>query len=78
MYQFDVKSSFLNGELKEEVYVTQLESFFSDDGSKVYRLKNDLYDLKQASWAWYSKINSYFQQNGFEKIPNEPTLYMKK
>jgi len=79
VYQFDVKSAFLNGDLEEEVYVAQPEGFVvSEQESKVYRLKKALYGLKQAPRAWYSKINSYLQENGFERSKNEPTLYVKK
>ncbi|GJX11590.1 retrovirus-related pol polyprotein from transposon TNT 1-94 [Tanacetum coccineum] len=50
----DVKTTFLNGELKEEVYVSQLEGFIDPDHpTHVYRLKKALYGLKQAPWAWY-------------------------
>nr|GEY02062.1 retrovirus-related Pol polyprotein from transposon TNT 1-94 [Tanacetum cinerariifolium] len=49
IYQMDVKTAFLNGELKEEVYVSQLEGFVDPDHSThVYRLKKALYELKQA------------------------------
>ena len=79
IYQFDVKSAFLNGELKEEVYVTQPPGF--EDKTKmgqVLRLNKALYGLKQAPRAWYSKINEFFHNNGFERSPHEPTLYIKK
>lgn len=79
MYQFDVKSAFLNGELQEEVYVTQPEGYIiHGKEEKVYKLKKALYGLKQAPRAWYSKIDSYFLDNGFERSKNEPTLYLKK
>ena len=75
MYQFDVKSAFLNGELQEEVYVTQPEGFIVEGKEqKVYRLRKALYGLKQAPRAWYSKIDIYFLQNGFERSENEPTF----
>lgn len=45
---------------------------------KVYRLKKALYGLKQAPRAWYSNIDSYFMEKGFEKSKNEPTLYIKR
>lgn len=52
VYQFDVKSAFLNGDLQEEVYVSRPEGFISSEGkSKVYRLKKALYGLKQAPRA---------------------------
>nr|GEU35412.1 hypothetical protein [Tanacetum cinerariifolium] len=57
IYQMDVKTSFLNGELKEEVYVSQPEGFVDPDHSThVYRLKKALYGLKQAPRAWYQDL----------------------
>nr|GEX87050.1 retrovirus-related Pol polyprotein from transposon TNT 1-94 [Tanacetum cinerariifolium] len=54
IYQMDVKTTFLNGELKEEVYVSQPEGFVDPDHlTHVYRLKKALYGLKQALRAWY-------------------------
>ncbi|GKD58213.1 gag-pol polyprotein [Tanacetum coccineum] len=54
IYQMDVKIAFLNGELKEEVYVCQPEGFVDPNHSTyVYRLKEDLHGLKQAPRAWY-------------------------
>nr|GEV89073.1 retrovirus-related Pol polyprotein from transposon TNT 1-94 [Tanacetum cinerariifolium] len=54
IYQMDVKTDFLNGELKEEVYVGQPEGFVDPDHpTHVYRLKKALYGLKQAPQAWY-------------------------
>ncbi|KAL0540771.1 hypothetical protein IC582_020785 [Cucumis melo] len=68
VYQFDVKSAFLNGELQEEVYVEQPEGFVKkDSGEKVYKFTKALYGLKQAPWACYNKIDGYFQQNGFKR-----------
>ena len=66
VFQLDVKSAFLNGELKEEVYVEQPEGFvIRGKENKVYRLQKALYGLKQAPRAWNCKINNYFIQNGF-------------
>nr|GFC43680.1 retrovirus-related Pol polyprotein from transposon TNT 1-94 [Tanacetum cinerariifolium] len=79
VHQFDVKSAFLNGDLHDEVYVDQPPGF--EDAScldKVLRLKKALYSLKQAPRAWYSKINEFFQKEGFKKSKHEPTLYVKK
>lgn len=79
VYQLDVKSAFLNGELSEEVYVTQPEGFqLEGKEDKVYRLNTALYGLKQAPRAWYSKIDQYFIQQGFTRCDCEPTLYNKK
>ncbi|KAG7576575.1 Ribonuclease H-like superfamily [Arabidopsis thaliana x Arabidopsis arenosa] len=79
IYQFDVKSAFLNGELLEEVYVNQPEGFVvqGKEGC-VYKLQKALYGLKQAPRAWYNKIDSFFGERGFERSKSEPTLYIKK
>jgi len=75
LYQLDVKSAFLNGELKEEVYVVQPQGFeIEGQEEKVYRLKKELYRLKQEPRAWYNNINNYFMKKGFEKSKNDPTL----
>ncbi|GKD18838.1 retrovirus-related pol polyprotein from transposon TNT 1-94 [Tanacetum coccineum] len=58
IYQMDVKTTFLNGELKEEVYVCQPERFVDPDHpTHVYRLKKALYGLNQAPWAWYDTLS---------------------
>lgn len=79
VFQFDVKSAFLNGELLEEVYVSQPEGFIiNGKEEKVYKLKKALYGLKQAPKAWYNKIDTHFCSNGYVRSENEPTLYLKK
>ncbi|GJW93349.1 retrovirus-related pol polyprotein from transposon TNT 1-94 [Tanacetum coccineum] len=60
IYQMDVKTAFLNGELKEEFYVSQPEGFVDQDSlSHVYKLKKALYGLKQAPRAWYDMLSSF-------------------
>ena len=79
VFQFDVKSAFLNGELDEEVFVLQPKGYvISGQENKVYELRKALYGLKQAPRAWYKKIDTFFTENGFERSANEPTLYFKK
>lgn len=64
----DVKYSFLNGDLEEEVYIEKLEGLnLGNDENLVCKLKKDLYGLKQASWAWYYRLDKYLQQQGFTK-----------
>ncbi|GAU45713.1 hypothetical protein TSUD_400940 [Trifolium subterraneum] len=77
IYQLDVKSAFLHGELNEEVYVEQPLGYQKETKEIVYKLKKSLYGLKQAPRAWYSKIESYFCHEGFEKCPHEHTLFVK-
>jgi hypothetical protein len=79
IYQLDVKSAFLNGELEEEIYVEQPPGFrMQGKEDKVCKLRKALYGLKQAPRAWYSKIDSYFLEQGFKRSKNEHTLYVKK
>ncbi|GKB38325.1 retrovirus-related pol polyprotein from transposon TNT 1-94 [Tanacetum coccineum] len=60
IYQMDVKMAFLNGKLKEEVYVSQPEGFVDQDNpSHVYKIKKVLYGLKQAPRAWYDMLSSF-------------------
>ncbi|GJS91822.1 retrovirus-related pol polyprotein from transposon TNT 1-94 [Tanacetum coccineum] len=60
IYQIDVKTAFLNGPLKEEVYVAQPEGFIDPDHpEKVYLLRKALYGLKQASRAWYDELSNF-------------------
>ena len=78
VFQLDVKFSFLNGELKEEVYIKQPQGYVIEGKEeKVYRLRKALYGLKQAPRAWNSNIDGYLIQNGFTKSPSEPSLYIK-
>ena len=58
VYQMDVKSTFLNGDLKEEVYMEHPEGFDLAEGKDfVCKLKKALYGLKQAPRAWYAKLD---------------------
>ncbi|GJY16570.1 retrovirus-related pol polyprotein from transposon TNT 1-94 [Tanacetum coccineum] len=66
--QMDVKMAFLNGELKEEVYVSQPKGFVDKDNpSHVCKLKNALYGLKQAPRAWYDILSSFLISQHFSK-----------
>nr|GEV34727.1 retrovirus-related Pol polyprotein from transposon TNT 1-94 [Tanacetum cinerariifolium] len=68
VYQMDVKTTFLHGSLKEDVYVCQPEGFIDADyPSHVYKLKKALYGLNQASKAWYDELPTFLLQNGFSK-----------
>jgi len=79
IHQLDVKSAFLNGDLKEEVYLVQPEGFVKQGQEHlVCRLRKALYGLKQAPRSWYVKIDTFFLQNGFVKSKNDPNLYVKK
>ncbi|GKF37095.1 retrovirus-related pol polyprotein from transposon TNT 1-94, partial [Tanacetum coccineum] len=79
IYQMDVKTTFLNGELKEEVYVGQPEGFVNPDHpTHVYRLKKALYGLKQAPRAWYDTLSRFLLDNKFSKGAVDPASFTRK
>nr|GEV66786.1 hypothetical protein [Tanacetum cinerariifolium] len=79
MFQMDVKTAFLHGSLKEDVYVCQPEGFIdADHPSHVYKLKKALYGLKQAPRAWYDKLSTFLLQNHFFKGTIDPTLFIRR
>ena len=74
----DVKSTFLNGYLKEEVY-TDHPKWFEQPGKEeqVYRLKNALYDFKQAPRAWYARLDKYSLQQWFKRGMSNNNIYLR-
>ncbi|GJX71902.1 retrovirus-related pol polyprotein from transposon TNT 1-94 [Tanacetum coccineum] len=77
IYQMDVKTAFLNGPLKEEVYVAQPDGFVDPyHPKKVYLLRKALYGLKQAPKAWYDELSDFLISKGFTKGTIDPTLFM--
>ncbi|GJY21386.1 retrovirus-related pol polyprotein from transposon TNT 1-94 [Tanacetum coccineum] len=79
IYQMDVKTAFLNGNLREEVYVSQPDGFVDPDKpNHVYKLKKALYGLKQAPRAWYDMLSSFLISNDFSKGSVDPTLFIRR
>nr|GFC17447.1 retrovirus-related Pol polyprotein from transposon TNT 1-94 [Tanacetum cinerariifolium] len=79
VYQMDVKTAFLNGNLRENVYVSQPDGFVDPDNSNhVYKLKKALYGLKQAPRAWYDMLSSFLLSQEFSKGSVDPTLFIRK
>ena len=79
LYQMDVKSAFLNGFIKEEVYVEQPPGF--EDFSypnHIFKLKKALYGLKQAPRSWYERLSSFLTSNDFSRGKIDSTLFIKK
>jgi hypothetical protein len=78
LYQMDVKSAFLNGPIKEEVYVEQPPGFEdSEYPNYVYKLSKVLYGLKQAPRAWYECLRDFLITNGFKVGKADPTIFTK-
>ncbi|GJU62920.1 retrovirus-related pol polyprotein from transposon TNT 1-94 [Tanacetum coccineum] len=79
VFQMDVKTAFLNGILKEEVYVGQPPGFVSKQyPDHVYALDKALYGLKQAPRAWYDVLSKFLVDSGFQKGSIDTTLFIKK
>ncbi|GKC68336.1 retrovirus-related pol polyprotein from transposon TNT 1-94 [Tanacetum coccineum] len=75
----DVKTAFLNGKLKEKVYVCKLEGLVDPDHpTHVYRLKMAMCGLKQAPRAWYDTLSRFLLDNKFSKGAVDPTLFTRK
>jgi hypothetical protein len=78
LYQMDVKSAFLNGPIKEEVYVEQPPGFEdSEYPNHVYKLSKALYGLKQTPRAWYECLRDFLITNVFKVGKSDPTLFTK-
>ncbi|KAM0824008.1 hypothetical protein ACQ4PT_016362 [Festuca glaucescens] len=78
VHHMDVKSAFLNGDLKEEVYVQQPPGFaIPGHEGKVLRLRKALYGLRQAPRAWNAKLDSTLKTMGFEQSPHEAAVYRR-
>lgn len=78
LFQMDVKSIFLNGYLKKEVYVKQPPGF--EDVVRpnyVMQLDKVLYGLKQAPRAWYERLSNFLLENGFKRGKIDNTLFLK-
>ncbi|GJY37201.1 putative ribonuclease H-like domain-containing protein [Tanacetum coccineum] len=79
VYQMDVKSAFLYGQIEEEVYVCQPLGFEDPDyPDKVYKVVKALYGLHQAPRAWYETLAKYLLDNGFHRGKIDQTLFIKK
>nr|GEY53084.1 copia protein [Tanacetum cinerariifolium] len=79
VYQMDVKTAFLNGNLREEVYVSQPDGFVDQDNpNHVYKLKKALYGLKQAPRTWCDMLSSFLISQDFFKGSVDPKLFIRR
>ena len=76
LHQMDVKTTFLNGEIWEEIYIEQPDGFtIHEKESHVCRLNKTLYGLKQAPRAWYPRIDGHLMSLGFRKSVVDPIMH---
>eukprot|EP00253_Pinus_taeda_P016540 PITA_16540 len=75
VHHMDVKSAFLHGDLKEEIYMEQPQGYIRNS-SLICRLKKSLYGLKQAPRAWYAKMDSSLLSIGFIRCKSDPNVYL--
>nr|GEU51550.1 hypothetical protein [Tanacetum cinerariifolium] len=79
VYQMDVKTAFLNGNLREQVYVSQPDGVVDQDNpNHVYKLRKALYGLKQAPRTWYDMLSSFLLSQDFSKGSMDPTLFIRR
>eukprot|EP00253_Pinus_taeda_P033567 PITA_33567 len=78
VHQMNVKSTFLHGDLHEEIYMEQPTSFIQKNSSLIFWLKKSLYGLKQAPWAWYAKMDSFHLETIFSRCHSDNIVYTKK
>jgi hypothetical protein len=74
----DVKTTFLNGKIEQEVFVEKLDGFvLHNKGTHVCKLRKAFYGLKQAPRVWYDRIDGFFKSLGFQKSDVDANLYFK-
>jgi Reverse transcriptase (RNA-dependent DNA polymerase) len=78
IWQMDIKTVFLNGDLEEDVYITQPMSFEDpNNASKICKLKRSIYELKQTSKSWNKRFDKKIKEFGFIKYDEEPYVYKR-
>ena len=78
LHQMDVKTTFLNSNIDETIFMMQPENFESNDSKQlVCRLKRSIYGLKQASWQWYRKFDQVITSFSFKENTIDQCIYLK-
>jgi hypothetical protein len=76
--QMDVKTTFLHGDLEEEIYMKQIEGFVMKGKKElICKLKKSLYGLKQSPRMWYQKFDTYMLGLGFTRSKEDHCVYFK-
>ena len=79
LQHMDVKSAFLNGMLKEDIYMAQPEGFAKpEEGHLVCKLERTIYGLKQSPRAWYERLHAHLQKNGFSRSNADHSVYVRR
>ena len=76
--QMDVKTSFLHGDLEEEIYMKKLEGFIVKGKNEVCKLKKSLYGLKKSPRMWYQNFDTYILELGFVRSKDDNCVYSKQ
>ena len=78
IWQMDVKTTFLNGNLEEDIYMRQPKGFIAKGQEHmVCKLQRSIYGLKQASRSWNIKFDQAIKTFSFDKNPDEPCVYKR-
>jgi len=78
LHQLDIKTAFLNGEIKEEVYVKQPPGYQLGDSSSCCRLQKALYGLRQSPRTWHQRLCEELEALGFQASSADPSLFIKR
>ena len=79
VHQMDVSTAFLNGELEEEIYMSQPEGYVKEgEEGLVCKLNKSIYGLKQSSRCWLNTIDEFLENSGYTKSSSDPCIYIKR
>ena len=75
----DVPTAFLNGELEEEIYMSQPEGYVKEGEEElVCKLNKSIYGLKQSSRCWFNTIDEFLENSAYTKSSSDPCIYIKR
>ena len=79
VHQMDVSTAFLNGDLEEEIYMSQPEGYVKErEEGLVCKLNKSIYGLKQSSRCWFNTIDEFLENSGYTKSSSDPCIYIKR